>query len=98
MLWFTLGVIGIHLAVYLVTVRGIVLCQQEKWILLYHVGLAGAVTLANSMAWWWAVGNSSLSDVCGSLALNGIYSLSFLELWSLAQGSYSLQILGALVK
>jgi hypothetical protein len=31
--------------------------------------------------------------LCGSL--HGIYSLSFLELWSLSRGSYSLSILAA---
>jgi hypothetical protein len=33
------------------------------------------------------------AGVCGLLALQFIYSMSFLELWTLTEGSHSLQIL-----
>jgi hypothetical protein len=38
----------------------------------------------------------SFTGAVGAIAIHGIYSLSFLELWSLAEGGYSLQLLSAL--
>jgi hypothetical protein len=40
-----------------------------------------------------ARGTIGFAACCGLLALQYLYSLSFLELWTLAEGSYSLQIL-----
>ena len=40
-------------------------------------------------------GPADVAAAVGGIALHGIYSTSFLELWSLAQGGYSLQILEA---
>jgi len=40
-----------------------------------------------------ARGTIGFAASCGLLALQYLYSLSFLELWTLAEGSYSLQIL-----
>ena len=40
-----------------------------------------------------APGRGSLEALVGAASLAGIYSLSFLELWALADGGYSLRIL-----
>jgi hypothetical protein len=43
------------------------------------------------MAWYWCDGSGAVA--AGVVSVHGIYSLSFLELWSLTQGGYSLSIL-----
>ena len=85
--------VGINLALYtalrlrntwLTSERGILLYQALSFVVLIVVGFA-AVSM-----------NPSVEVVAGlvaAIALHGIYSLSFLELWSLAEGSYSLSIL-----
>jgi hypothetical protein len=60
-------------------------------ILAYH-GVAFVVVLGVVIAAF-ADGAIGFAAVAGLLALQFIYSISFLELWSLAQGSYSLQML-----
>ena len=68
--------------------------RGERTIFLYHlfswiISVGGAGAWGLSAQGWPAAG--ALAVLCGSL--HGIYSLSFLELWSLSQGSYSLSIL-----
>lgn len=42
---------------------------------------------------WTALTSSQFITMIGAVSLHGAYSLSFLELWSLSQGSYSFSIL-----
>ncbi len=70
--------------------------KGELGIFLYHLGsslllvfAAGVLSLAGFVA---------IPIAVGMVALHGIYSMSFLELWSLAQGGYSVSILLAAVK
>jgi len=46
-----------------------------------------------AVATGFARGSINCAASCGLLALQYLYSPSFLELWTLAEGSYSLQIL-----
>ena len=85
----------VHVGVYLGVLRRRPAFEREMVVFLYHalsfVGLAavtGAVLLLPD-------GPSDVAAALGGLAMHGIYSTSFLELWSLAQGGYSLQILDA---
>ena len=66
---------------------------SERAIFLYHFISAIAVTGAFGL-WAFAVGGSEAWTlfVC-AVMLHGIYSLSFLELWALADDSYSLAIM-----
>lgn len=85
-----------HLAVYAVWLRHRDTYRQERPIFLYHLASwflgAGAFTILGGALQGWTAAGMMLVLV-GSL--HGIYSLSFLELWSLSQGSYSLSILTA---
>jgi hypothetical protein len=68
--------------------------RRERTIFLYHLcsWIAGVCVfgILGLMTRGWPVAGVFVV-LCGSL--HGIYSLSFLELWSLSQGSYSLSIL-----
>jgi hypothetical protein len=81
-----------HITLYFVVIRYCSWFRREWGIFLYHVVPAafatGMVTIcADGEEWDWKV---------ILLGIQGIYSLSFLELWSLAQGGYSLRILDAI--
>jgi hypothetical protein len=90
--WLVLvGFIAAHLLAYLAVFRHWRIFAGERTIFAYH-GLAFAVVLA-MVATAFARGAIGFAGLCGLLALQFVYSISFLELWSLAQGSYSLQIL-----
>src|SRR4029077_20843025 len=67
--------------------------QTERGIFLYHF-ISAVLFAAGALA----AGIARFSDAAmavsvGLIAVHGIYSTSFLELWSLAQGSYSISIL-----
>jgi hypothetical protein len=67
--------------------------QSERGIFLYHFVSATVFTVVALGA---AVAHSSdaaLAIAVGLIATHCIYSLSFLELWTLAEGSYSMSIL-----
>jgi hypothetical protein len=84
------GYVLLHLSLFLLAFRKLPAFAREGVVFAYHFGSALAlltvtVLLVPTGAWpaaWAAIG------------LHGLYSLSFLELWSLAEGSYTLAILG----
>jgi hypothetical protein len=86
-----------HFLIYALALRRSPRFRSEKIIFLYHLGSAvvfgvGAILCA-------AI--SPAFGVAGAvvvLSLHGIYSLSFLELWSLAQGGYSLSIIASVAQ
>lgn len=87
--------LGGHLLLYCLIMRRLPLFARENVIFLYHalstavvVAVAFGLALARGSPTGWLIGLAVTS-------LHGIYSLSFLELWSLAEGSYSLSILAA---
>ena len=88
---YTIVYLGLHLLVYRTVLRDRWPCfGTERGIFLYHTAsfLAANLTviglgLEGSWPIWLAF----------MIGTHGIYSLSFLELWSLAQGSYSLALL-----
>src|SRR5262250_2953125 len=85
--------LALHFLFYAIALRGIGLLQSERAIFLYHfISAAGVAVVASVMA---AVNprSESFLAVATTLALHGVYSLSFLELWSLSEGGYSLTIL-----
>jgi hypothetical protein len=65
--------------------------HAERTIFLYH--LVSAVAVAIAAAAIVRVDFSLHVGAIGLTAIHAIYSLSFLELWSLAEGGYSLAIL-----
>lgn len=90
-----LGYLLLHLFLYLLWFRRLRHFGGEAGIFLYHalpacvLGLLGLANVAVEQS------AEAVAGLVFVLAGHGIYSLSFLELWSLAQGSYSLQVLDA---
>jgi hypothetical protein len=87
-----------HLLVYALVLRHSVGFRSEKGIFLFHFVSALLVTV---MAAGYALfeptpASFGWAGVVLIVSLHGIYSLSFLELWSLAQGGYSLSILASI--
>jgi hypothetical protein len=88
-----LAYLASHFLLYVFVLRGRPLVQSERGIFLYHFGSAAVLTL---VALCFAVtyfSDAAIAIAIGLSALHGIYSLSFLELWTLAEGSYSMSIL-----
>jgi hypothetical protein len=74
-----------HLGIFVI-VRGGTSVASERGIFRFHV--ASFAALAILLAAFVAAG-ASIGTSAGALALHGIYSLSFLELWSLSEGGFS---------
>lgn len=87
-----------HFFIYLCFLRKTRIMRLEKNIFWWHAGswllflFLGFIQVLVSMP---DSKNVATAVVLG-LSLHGIYSLSFLELWSLTQASYSLQLLFAI--
>jgi hypothetical protein len=92
-LGFSLGWVGLHLLLYVLVLRHMRAFSRERVIFLYH--LASTLGLVLALLGWIALAPlpSWLAGLVGAFALHSIYSISFLELWSLAEGGYSLAIL-----
>lgn len=83
-----------HFFLYVFILRHRVLFGTEKGIFLFHFISAAMFVLASIAVFLVRCTDEVFSVACVLVAAHGIYSISFLELWSLAQGSYSLSILG----
>jgi hypothetical protein len=91
-----LGWCVIHLMAYVAWLRFKDGFYGEGRIFRYHLISAtaysvGALTLVALAPSW-----PAFVTAAGLIAGHGLYSISFLELWSLAQGSYSLSILAGI--
>ena len=85
-----------HLAAYVVWLRRLAPLRTEKGIFLYHFGSAVITGLAAVVAAFIDPAEFGMAGCVLVLSVHGIYSLSFLELWSLAQGGYSLSIIAGI--
>lgn len=94
----TLVYLGLHLGCYALVFRRLVSFRSERTVFLLHAGSfflwVGAVALAG-LAW---LPRDAAAGSVVAAGLHGIYSLTFLELWSLTEGSYSLAILAAIAR
>jgi hypothetical protein len=88
-----LSYLGLHFLLYVLVLRDRSLFQTERGIFLYHFGSATLFTLVVFAATLSQVTDGALAIATGLSAIHCIYSLSFLELWTLAEGSYSMSIL-----
>jgi hypothetical protein len=88
-----LGYLALHALLYVFVLRGRPLVQSERGIFLYHVVSAAILSLVAFAAVVSHLSDAALAIAIGLIAVHGIYSLSFLELWTLAEGSYSMSIL-----
>jgi len=82
-----------HAGLYFAVLRDSAALASEKGIFLYH--FISAVLVAGGFGAWAVVhgGADAWSWFACVVMLHGLYSLSFLELWALADDSYSLAIL-----
>jgi hypothetical protein len=83
-----------HFFLYLVLLRDRTFFQTERGIFLYHFVSVVVFVAASVVIFLIYRDDEAFSIACCLVAAHGIYSISFLELWSLAQGSYSLSIMG----
>jgi hypothetical protein len=88
----------LHFLVYALWARRTPQLKKERYIFLYHVASFIAVALAGIVAWLSAPSAATVSVLVLMISIHGIYSLSFLELWSLAQGGYALTILSEVAR
>jgi hypothetical protein len=86
------ALISLHLGAYVVAFRHRRSFRNNSTVLSYHVSFAVGMGLL--LGTWMALDPAgALPTVIGVTALIGLYSLSFLELWALADGGYSIAIL-----
>jgi hypothetical protein len=90
--------ICLHFGVYAGLAHRVPSLRTERGIFLFHFISAVSLTLAAS-AFSMPNGYAEALTVAAAVAaVHGIYSMSFLELWSLSQGSYSYTILAAFAR
>ena len=82
-----------HACLYFCVLRDWPVLGTEKGIFLYHFISAMAVSAAFAI---WAVADGFWTWFACVVVLHGIYSLTFLELWALADDSYSLAMMQAI--
>jgi hypothetical protein len=93
---FTIGLCWqvLHFLLYAGILRHRPLFQTERGIFFYHffsVLLMSMIVVTIGLGFRNEV---MFAAALGQIAMHGVYSVSFLELWSLSQGSYSLSIMG----
>ena len=91
-----LSYLSVHFLLYVAILRDRPLFQTEKGIFFNHFISALVFTAVALFVCATRPDILATATAFGLIALHGIYSISFLELWSLAQGSYSISILTGL--
>ena len=83
----------VHAAAYLLIWRRLPAFGRERVIFAYHALSALLVSALAAIGFLLGPSLETLAAAVAVVCLHGLYSVSFLELWSLAEGSYSLTIL-----
>jgi hypothetical protein len=93
--WFELVLVylALHLALYVLKLRDLSAFSQESTIFAYHFWSAACLSGLGVVGWLLAPSLESAAVAAAIISAHGIYSTSFLELWSLSEGGYSLSIL-----
>jgi hypothetical protein len=86
-----------HFFVYVIDLRRRRFFRTEKGIFLLHMVSALAIVAVVAGAFLWSPNIERFALLIAAGAAHGIYSLSFLEIWVLSEGGYSLRILNELV-
>ncbi len=88
--------IALHFILFVALVRHLRVVRSEKGILLYHILSCACVGLG-VVAWGVVTGSEAmLSALLAAAGLHGMYSMSFLAMWSSAEGGFSLRMMKAL--
>lgn len=82
-----------HLLLYAAIFRRWPAFRTEKGILFYHIASASGILMLAVAGFLASPSVESFAMVIGIGAAHGIYSLSFLEIWVLSEGGYSLRVL-----
>jgi len=90
--WYAVYIVA-HLLLYILILRRLIVFRREIVIFGYHAisFVAVVAVVLAGVALSWAI--ADLYEAVAIIALHAIYSLSFLEVWSLSEGGYSLQIM-----
>lgn len=91
-MWYAVYFVA-HLLLYVLVLRNLPAFRREGMIFAYHALSAIGVTLTVLLSPLVFGTRFNLEWIIAIIAIHGLYSTSFLELWSLAEGGYSLQIL-----
>ncbi|MGE3273161.1 MAG: hypothetical protein AB7P40_30800 [Chloroflexota bacterium] len=99
MVWLigSIGYLLAHALLFFAVLRTLAAFSSERGVFLYHFvsgvlfTLAAGVSLLIAPSSW-----VTPAFAIGTVMLHGVYSLSFLEVWSLTEGGYSLQIMRAI--
>lgn len=89
----TAAYLVVHAVTYLLVLRRRAAFGRERVIFAYHALSALATSAYVAVAFILQPGAERFAAAVAVVSLHGLYSVSFLELWSLAEGSYSLTIL-----
>ncbi len=92
MLWYV-GYMAAHLLLYILVLRRLPPFRREAIIFAYHALSTAVAVMAVVVQAVLDGPQADLYMVVAVIALHGIYSVSFLEVWSLSEGGYSLQIM-----
>jgi DNA-binding HxlR family transcriptional regulator len=87
-----------HLTFYILWLRHLTTLRTEKGIFLYHLASAVITAVVAVISAFISPTEFGIPGCVLILSMHGIYSLSFLELWSLAQGGYSLSIIAGMAR
>jgi hypothetical protein len=85
--------LALHALLYATVLRSRDTFRRERGIFAYHALSAFFVSLTVLVGLALTSSSDVLVTIVAVVCLHGIFSTSFLELWSLSQGSYSLKIL-----
>ena len=96
MAWIASSVVYLagHLALYFLVLRHSRTFSRESAIFLYHlVSGVGTTLVLLAVLLLAPPSGPDVATFVAVVALHGVYSMSFLELWSLSEGGYSLAIM-----
>ena len=85
--------LGTHFLLYVVRFRHSKLAASERAIFLFHFFSAFALGVASAVIVFAFPSEDVVAAAFACVSAHGIYSLTFLELWTLAQISYSRDVL-----
>ncbi|OAI39516.1 hypothetical protein AYO40_05640 [Planctomycetaceae bacterium SCGC AG-212-D15] len=87
------GLLVLHFLAYVVVFRHLDAGRRERSVFLFHLIPACLISVVAVSMVIAERSERALTEAVLVICLQGIYSLSFLELWSLAEGGYSLTIM-----
>jgi hypothetical protein len=90
--------IAVHFLAYAWSLRARQSFCREGTIFRYHAVSFVALLTVMALTAWFVPGLLDFARFCAAGALHAIYSMTFLELWSLAEGSISGRILASFLK